>query len=129
MLAVRIKKSPAQISQWLSGYRTITEETAREIEHNAGKPKGWLDALDATIAAQQAPTRANLAGISSPPPKLNDRFADNRTPTPSEWAMIDNIRAYPPELRQARMDEIAAEAEKWRAYRDQVIAEIKGGKS
>lgn len=42
-LAARLKKSPSQLSQWLGRYRTINEDSAREIEHNAGKPAGWLD--------------------------------------------------------------------------------------
>lgn len=42
-LAARIKKAPAQLSQWLGRHRTITEDSAREIEANAGKPHGWLD--------------------------------------------------------------------------------------
>lgn len=43
-LATTLKRSPSQISQWLSGFRTITEDSAREIEANARKPRGWLDA-------------------------------------------------------------------------------------
>lgn len=42
-LAKLIGKSPPQISQWFSGNRTITEDTAREIEASAKKPPGWLD--------------------------------------------------------------------------------------
>lgn len=56
-LARRIKKSPAQLSQWLSGYRTISEGTAREIERAAKKPAAWLDgpAITSPAAAQVAP--------------------------------------------------------------------------
>jgi transcriptional regulator with XRE-family HTH domain len=42
-LAARLKKSPSQLSQWLGRYRTISEDSAREIERNSGKPVGWLD--------------------------------------------------------------------------------------
>lgn len=42
-LAERIGKAPAQISQWVNRTRTITEETAREIEAAAGKPERWMD--------------------------------------------------------------------------------------
>lgn len=45
-LSARIKKSAVQISQWLSGYRTITEETARSIEKAAGLPPGWMDVAE-----------------------------------------------------------------------------------
>lgn len=41
--AARIKKKPSQISQWLSGYRTIDEETAREIERLLHKSRHWMD--------------------------------------------------------------------------------------
>lgn len=34
---------PSQVSQWLSGFRTISEETARSMEHALGKPNGWMD--------------------------------------------------------------------------------------
>lgn len=39
-----VQRSPSQLSQWLSGYRTIEEETARDIERKAGKPIHWMDA-------------------------------------------------------------------------------------
>lgn len=41
--AERIHKRPAQVSQWLSGYRTIDEESAREIERALRKPLHWMD--------------------------------------------------------------------------------------
>lgn len=42
-LAATIGKAPAQVSQWISGVRTITEESARDIEKMARKPAGWMD--------------------------------------------------------------------------------------
>lgn len=45
-LARTLRKAPAQISQWFSGIRTITEDSAREIEREAKRPRGWLDSLD-----------------------------------------------------------------------------------
>jgi transcriptional regulator with XRE-family HTH domain len=45
-LARAIGKAPAQLSQWFSGYRTIEEDSAREIERKLRKPHGWLDSLD-----------------------------------------------------------------------------------
>lgn len=56
-LAARLHKKPAQISQWLSGYRTIEEETARELEVRAGKLPGWMDrSRDASDADGALPT-------------------------------------------------------------------------
>lgn len=43
LLSKRIRKAPAQISQWINGTRTIREESAREIEAAAKLPPGWLD--------------------------------------------------------------------------------------
>ena len=42
-LALRIKRSASQVSQWYIGYRTITEDTARDLEQKCNKPAGWLD--------------------------------------------------------------------------------------
>lgn len=42
-LAGMIGKAPAQVSQWINHKRTITEDTAREIESRARKPAGWMD--------------------------------------------------------------------------------------
>lgn len=44
-LAKQIKRAPSQVSQWYMGYRTISEETARDIEDKCQKPPGWLDVL------------------------------------------------------------------------------------
>ena len=38
-----VQRAPSQLSQWLSGYRTIEEETARDLERKAGKPVHWMD--------------------------------------------------------------------------------------
>ena len=54
-LARDIRKAPAQVSQWLNHVRTITEETAREIESALGLPEHWMDtphtSLDDTAPA------------------------------------------------------------------------------
>lgn len=44
-LASKLGKSPSQISQWLGGYRSMTEESAREVETSLRKPFRWMDAL------------------------------------------------------------------------------------
>ena len=61
-LARRIHKSPQQVSQWLSSYRTISEETAREIERSAHKPLGWMD----DPAAHVTPSRVVAHDLSQP---------------------------------------------------------------
>lgn len=56
-LAKRIGKSAAQVSQWLSGYRTIDDESARAIEQSAGKPCWWMDggSTDTAISVAHRP--------------------------------------------------------------------------
>lgn len=53
-LARAIGKAPAQVSQWVNQWRTIAEDTAREIERKTGKPPGWLDAPLAGLPAGEA---------------------------------------------------------------------------
>ena len=60
VLAARIKKSPSQLSQWLGRHRTITEDSAREIEANAKNPPGWLDAPTPSPATPE-PSSPDLA--------------------------------------------------------------------
>lgn len=68
-VAALLKKKPAQISQWLSGYRTITEESARDIEAAAGKPPGWMDSIP--LSAQATATARATADLSvGKPPEL-----------------------------------------------------------
>jgi hypothetical protein len=42
-LGADINKAPAQISQWLSGARTINEDSARNIEQRLRLPALWMD--------------------------------------------------------------------------------------
>lgn len=60
-LAARIGKKPAQLSQWISGFRTIEEETARDIERKAGKPPRWMDDEHGHIGPTQLPAAARAA--------------------------------------------------------------------
>ncbi|NKI17414.1 hypothetical protein HCU74_08290 [Spongiibacter sp. KMU-166] len=61
-LADRIKKSPAQLSQLMTGSkesktgrrRGMRPETARHIESCCGKPEGWLDTLDGGVSTDAA---------------------------------------------------------------------------
>lgn len=36
-----INKAPAQINQWLNGYRNIGDGVAAQIETALGLPRGW----------------------------------------------------------------------------------------
>ncbi len=65
-LARTLKKAPAQISQWCNGVRTISEETARELERNARRPDGWFDSLDAP-----GPLKYSLVNVE--PLKVRER--------------------------------------------------------
>jgi hypothetical protein len=40
-----IKRSPAQVHQWLSGYRTLGNAGARHIELTLALPAGWMDGV------------------------------------------------------------------------------------
>jgi transcriptional regulator with XRE-family HTH domain len=86
-----------------------------------------LTGVAGTISATQAPNRAGLAGVS-PPPKPNHRFEDRREVGDSDWATIQDINMLPPDEQQALRQDLRERAQKYRAYRDRVIAEIKGGK-
>lgn len=50
LLAEKIGKSPAQLSQWKNASlsatgreRAMSSDIAREIEDKTGKPRGWMD--------------------------------------------------------------------------------------
>jgi len=56
-LSAKVGVSPAQLGQYLGGYRNLGEKVARKIEHGAGKPVGWLDTPGGDAAASAAVTR------------------------------------------------------------------------
>lgn len=60
-VAKAIGKAPAQISQWINRTRTITEETARQIEIRSKKPHGWMD-----LDPQMPGTTGSYAGVIGP---------------------------------------------------------------
>lgn len=62
-LAKTIGKAPAQVSQWFAGFRTITEETAREIERKAKKPRMWMDSAPESIPSAHR--------VEEPPPNYS----------------------------------------------------------
>lgn len=45
-LADAIGKSPAQLNQWLNGYRNLSDGMALQIERTLGLPWGWLNSSD-----------------------------------------------------------------------------------
>ena len=71
-LAERIGKSPAQISQWLSGYRSINEDTARHIERRLYKPVGWMD-QSPSAPHMQEPTPIAVLRPAWPFSRLSER--------------------------------------------------------
>lgn len=44
-----IKRSPAQVHQWMSGYRTIGDAGARHIEITLELPTGWMDGKNSNL--------------------------------------------------------------------------------
>lgn len=53
--AARIGKAPAQVSQWLSGYRSIEDDSAREIERRLRLPRWTMDSEDLPAIQGQPP--------------------------------------------------------------------------
>lgn len=87
-LANAISRSQAQVSQWVQGVRTITEESARMIERALRLPPTWLDAKDDEEAARL------------PAPELNN----------AERTLVEHFRALPRE----RKSDLLLLAERWR---------------
>ena len=52
-LAKALGKSPAQVSQWCNHFRTISEDSAREIEQALKLPPGWMDTLPAHLGTAE----------------------------------------------------------------------------
>lgn len=108
-LAGLIGKAPAQVSQWVNRTRTITEDTARQIEAKLKKPKGWLDhepgAPAVTGAYDVAPhaAREHMQPSLTPPPPPRD-FHDRRLVSESDWAILQDVKtaATPEELAAIR---------------------------
>lgn len=44
-----ISRSPAQVNQWLNGYRKIGDAVALHIEKSLGLPIGWMDTNNSSI--------------------------------------------------------------------------------
>lgn len=57
-----IGKAPAQVNQWLNGYRNIGDAAALNIEKSLGLPQGYLDG----VATNQLPKENEIVGIHRP---------------------------------------------------------------
>ncbi|WP_273702974.1 S24 family peptidase [Candidatus Accumulibacter vicinus] len=62
--AAAIKRSPAQVNQWLSGHRAIGDAGARIIELALDLPPGYFDMADTTSRF----TRKGLSNVEPGPP-------------------------------------------------------------
>lgn len=108
-LAAAIGKAPAQISQWINQTRTITEDSAREIEAKAKLPIGWLDldpdAPTRTGSFSAAPHLASEAKRTVSPPPIPPRdFSDRRSVSGTDWDLLQDIKtaATPEEIEAIR---------------------------
>ena len=57
-----IGKAPAQVNQWLNGYRNIGDAAALNIEKSLGLPQGYLDGT----ATNEPPRQDEITGIHRP---------------------------------------------------------------
>ena len=57
-----IGKAPAQVNQWLNGYRNIGDGVALNIEKSLGLPQGYLDG----VVTNQLPKENEIVGIFAP---------------------------------------------------------------
>ena len=57
-----IGKAPAQVNQWLNGYRNIGDAAALNIEKSLGLPQGYLDG----VVTNQPPKENEITGIHRP---------------------------------------------------------------
>lgn len=112
------KQSSSAVSQWLGkGSKTI---------HSIGK-------LEAAIYIEQASGFAALwvaKGIgpkmaSHPPPAPPKNFTGKRTPTPSDWQLLEDLNWIPAEDRKAIQDDVHHRAEKQRVHTMETIERLK----
>ena len=57
-----IGKAPAQVNQWLNGYRNIGDGVALNIEKSLGLPQGYLDG----VVTNQLPKENEITDIHRP---------------------------------------------------------------
>lgn len=61
--AKAISKSPAQVNQWLNGYRSIGDAVALHIEKALDLPIGWLDGENSNLTAKK---ESNIEALGKP---------------------------------------------------------------
>ncbi len=108
-LAERLKKSASQLNKWFSGHRTITEDSAREIEANVKKPRGWLDQIHSAIPTPS--TTATKDGTVHPLFKgvAHAMQLDAFTVPPiTTWEDLMKLNDIPPTFRVAVPDDALA---------------------
>lgn len=89
-LAARINKKPAQISQWLTGHRKMSETSARQIESKLKLPPLWFDVDSEQDAVCEPKNWKPPPFIDAPPRKP---ILDERIKVLVELAdRADNIR-------------------------------------
>lgn len=136
ILGVLIGKAPAQVSQWVNRKRTITEDTAREIETKARRPRGWMD-LDPTadnVTGHYAPlaapahehTPAAGRAFATPPPLPARNFDDRRAVSETDWAVLQAVKLVLPE---PELERIKSEAERIRRMAAEQIEAANDGRA
>jgi plasmid maintenance system antidote protein VapI len=80
-LARAIKRSDAQINQWLSGYRAIGDGGAHLIETKLGLPQGWMDqdhqSSVAPVLSMPASVDALISAIAALPQSVRKALAED----------------------------------------------------
>lgn len=102
--ARHIERQPSQVSQWLSGHRSITEESRDHIEIKCELPRGSLDAgTGALHRPKPAPDISAAVVIEGLARLINDIDALQR----DQIARRLEVLAHAPDSKQAR-DALAA---------------------
>lgn len=111
----------------------VNEQTLYQIlagvKLPSGEPRGVGPAVQRKLQAHYPnwsslrSTSARGPGAIPPPRPPPPDFKDEAAPTLSEWATIMDIRMLPPDEQDDLRQQLHDRSEKFRAYRDLVIAE------
>lgn len=114
-------KDGAYVRQMIEGERAISEKTITAIETmRGGRFKGWFDKpergddIHLSIIDHDDSQAPRPDPAAPPPPPAN--FADRRTASDSDWALLDALKWLPQDERAALIQEVTSKAEKMRAY-------------
>jgi DNA-binding transcriptional regulator YdaS (Cro superfamily) len=69
-----LKLAPSQISQWVNRTRTISEESARNVERRAKKHSGWMDSVDNHYALTVAHAAASSNRVEQEPARYANEW-------------------------------------------------------